>query len=66
MDVAHSKHGEMRNAYKIFVENPKRKRALGKQRCRLVESVKTNGVAAWTGYDPLASSCEHGNELRVL
>jgi hypothetical protein len=34
--------GEMRNAYKILVGKPERKRPLGRLRCRLKDNIKMN------------------------
>jgi hypothetical protein len=40
MGRACSTNGEKRNVYTILVENPKRKRPLGRSRCRWVDNVK--------------------------
>jgi hypothetical protein len=40
---------EKRNAYKIFVGKPQRKRPLGKQRSRLVDNIVKNLLKALLG-----------------
>jgi hypothetical protein len=44
--------GETRNAYKILVGKPERKRPLGRPRRRLVDNIKMNlGEIGWDGMD---------------
>jgi hypothetical protein len=42
MGGEYSAHGEMRNAYKILVGNPKENRPLGRPRCRSEDNIKMN------------------------
>jgi hypothetical protein len=67
-----ARFGEKRNAYRILVGKPERKRLIGRPRRRCVILLKwmlEDGMV-WYGLDlsgseecPLASSCEHGNEI---
>jgi hypothetical protein len=44
--------GEKRNAYRILVENPERKRPLGRSRRRWVDNIKMNlREIGWDGMD---------------
>jgi hypothetical protein len=60
--------GEKRNAYRILVRMPERKRPLGRPRRRWVDNIKMDRMG-WYGLDlsgskyrPVEGSCEHGNE----
>jgi hypothetical protein len=59
--------GEKRNAYRILVGKPHRKRPLRRQRCRWVDNIKMDlREIRWDGRDWIylvqKGSCEHGNE----
>jgi hypothetical protein len=44
--------GETRNAYRMLVGKPKRKRPLGRPRCRWVNNIKMNlGEIGWVGME---------------
>jgi hypothetical protein len=44
--------GETRNAYRILVGNPERKRPLGRPRCRWVDNIKMDlREIGWDGLD---------------
>jgi hypothetical protein len=60
-----------RNAYRILVGKPERRRPLGRPRHRWVDNAKMDlGEIGWGGMDwidlaedrPVKGSCEHGNE----
>jgi hypothetical protein len=45
-----STNGEKRNAYRMLVGKPERKRSLGRQRCRWVDSIKMDRrEISWDG-----------------
>jgi len=45
MDGTCRKHGEMRNAYGIFVENPERNRPVGRPRQRCGDNIRMDLVS---------------------
>jgi len=63
---------EMRNAYKILVGKPERKRPRGRPRSRWEDNIKMdlkgNSVggcgldSSGSGYGPVVGSCDHDNE----
>jgi hypothetical protein len=61
--------GQIRNAYRVLVGKPERKRTLGRPRSRLEDNIKMNlreigqDVVDWTERQGrVAGCCEHGNE----
>jgi hypothetical protein len=54
MGRARSTNLDTRNAYKVLVGKPERKRILGRQRCRSVDNIKTDlkrDRMGWYGLD---------------
>jgi hypothetical protein len=52
MNMACSKHGEKRNAYKVFIGKPERMRPLGRPRRSLEDNIKTDlREIGWSGMD---------------
>jgi hypothetical protein len=71
MGWACSTNGAKRNAYRILVGKPERKRPLGRPKRRWVDSIKIDlrDRMGWYGRDgsssgwgPVEGSCEHGDE----
>jgi hypothetical protein len=58
---------EKRNAYRMLVRKPERKRPLRRPKRRCVDNIKMDlREILWDGMDseyiPVEGSCEHGNE----
>jgi hypothetical protein len=68
MDRACSTNGDKKNAYRILVGKPERKRPLGRQRRRCVDNIKMDlremelGCMNWIDLAQDRDQCEHGNE----
>lgn len=71
MSMTHRMHEEIRNTYKVLVENSEGNRPLGRPRHRQNNNIKINPRRTWCVYilestdsqkDPMPGSCELGNK----
>jgi hypothetical protein len=66
MGGVYSTNGEKRNAYRIFVRKPERKRPLGKPRRRWVDNIKIDlREIGWDGVDRI-DMVQDRDQLRAL